>query len=134
MRFEARRARNDDERILPLINVVFLLLIFFMLAGRLAVSDPLAIEPPHSASQGEPLVRDVQILIAKDGRLALDGAVMSDAELGARLAERMSAEADATYSLKADGGVEADRVIAVMELMRGAGVENLTLFTVPQGG
>jgi len=31
MRFERLRPKNDEERILPLINIVFLLLIFFML-------------------------------------------------------------------------------------------------------
>ena len=39
---KSRPRPGEDERILPLINVVFLLLIFFMLAGRLAVSDPFA--------------------------------------------------------------------------------------------
>ena len=50
MRFEPPRPRNDEERILPLVNVVLLLLIFFMLAGRLAASDPFEIAPPRSAS------------------------------------------------------------------------------------
>ena len=50
MRFEPPRPRNEDERILPLINVVFLLLIFFMLAGRLSASDPFQVEPPRSSA------------------------------------------------------------------------------------
>ena len=35
---------------LPLINVVFLLLIFFLLAGRLAATDPFPVEAPHALS------------------------------------------------------------------------------------
>ena len=39
-RSQPRSGRSEDDRILPLINVVFLLLIFFMLAGKLSASDP----------------------------------------------------------------------------------------------
>src|SRR3546814_6397158 len=49
-----RRSRRFDseEAILTLINVVFLLLIFFMLAGRMTEPSPFAIAPPVSAEAG----------------------------------------------------------------------------------
>jgi biopolymer transport protein ExbD len=37
----------------------------------------------------------------------------------------------AAVRLKADGGVEAVRVVAIMELLRAAGIETLQLLTVP---
>ena len=52
MGFELSRPKTSEEGVLPLINVVFLLLIFFMLAGRLASVDPFRTEPPLSASEG----------------------------------------------------------------------------------
>jgi len=54
MHFPERRPDPTEERVLPLINVVFLLLIFFMLAGSLSVTEPFDIEPPASQSQGGP--------------------------------------------------------------------------------
>ena len=63
-----RPPRNDEERILPLINIVFLLLIFFMVAGRLAASDPFPIVPPHSSSEGMVDTRDLAVFVAADGR------------------------------------------------------------------
>jgi biopolymer transport protein ExbD len=66
MRFQPPRPKSDDERILPLINVVFLLLIFFMLAGKLASSDPFEIAPPRSDSAGGVESREILVLIGAD--------------------------------------------------------------------
>ncbi|ANK82599.1 MAG: biopolymer transporter ExbD [Rhizobiales bacterium NRL2] len=123
-----RRPRNDDDRIMPLINLVFLLLIFFMLAGRLTAADPFEIAPPESASGADPVAEEMLILVAADGRLALDGAMVSEAEL----AERLGRE-PRRVRLKADAEAEAVRVVQVMEVLRDAGVENLHLLTVPAG-
>ncbi|MCG8693196.1 MAG: biopolymer transporter ExbD, partial [Minwuiales bacterium] len=58
-RFTSRR--SDDDRILPLINVVFLLLIFFMLAGRLSAGDPFRVDPPASVSADPAEQRDLVV-------------------------------------------------------------------------
>ncbi|WP_349369053.1 biopolymer transporter ExbD [Salinarimonas sp.] len=134
MLFEPPRPRNDEERVLPLINVVFLLLIFFMLAGRLATSDPFEIAPPRSASEGPAETGDLLVLVGADGELALDGARVEEAALRAAVAERLAGDAEAQVRLKADGRAEATAVVAVMELLREAGVERLRLLTVPGGG
>lgn len=133
MRFESPRPRNDEERILPLINVVFLLLIFFMLAGRLAASDPFEIAPPRSASEGPAGARELLVLVGADGQLAVDGKVLDAAALKAAVAERLSGAADTRIRLKADGRAEATQVVVVMELLRHAGIERLKLLTVPEG-
>lgn len=130
MRFEPSRTPSDDERILPLINVVFLLLIFFMLAGHLAASDPFHIEPPESASQDEPGPAAVVVLIGADGRIALDGVEVNEAGLKSGLAAL--ADEGREVRVKADGTAPAIRVVAVMELMREAGVKTLRLLTIPR--
>ncbi|MGF1609917.1 MAG: ExbD/TolR family protein [Kiloniellales bacterium] len=131
MRFQPPRPKSHEERILPLVNVVFLLLIFFMLAGRLAASDPFRIEPPRSTSEGLVEPQETLVLVGADGRLALDGATIDEAALKAAVAERMSSETPPRVRLKADGQAEATRVVTVMELLREAGVERLKLLTVP---
>ncbi|TVS00541.1 MAG: biopolymer transporter ExbD [Rhodospirillales bacterium] len=127
-----RAKSNLDDRILPLINVVFLLLIFFMLAGRLAAPDPFDVVPPHSVSRGEAPPRHAMILIGADGRLALDGVVMAPPELQAAVADHMATDGTARVRLKADSRAEAVAVVAVMALLRDAGVEHLTLLTAPE--
>jgi biopolymer transport protein ExbD len=133
MRFAPPRPRRDEERILPLINVVFLLLIFFMVAGRFTLSDPWHIEPPRSASEGIAQARELVVMVGADGRLALDGVEMDDAGLEDALRARLADTDPSLVRLKADGRVEATRVVGVMELLRDAGASRLRLLTLPAG-
>ncbi|SMF19326.1 outer membrane transport energization protein ExbD [Tistlia consotensis] len=132
MRFDPPRPRSDDERILPLINVVFLLLIFFMLTGRLAAGDPFKVEPPRSATEGPAAAQEAVVLLGADGRLALDGLVMERPALAEAVAGRLRQEPDTPIRLKADGRAEATAVVEVMELLRDAGAAKLQLLTVPE--
>lgn len=126
-----RRKPNEDDRILPLINVVFLLLIFFMVTGRLTAADPFPIEPPRSASDGAPAEGHL-IAIGADGQLALDGAVMDEAALLEALGTILSRVANAEIRIKADGGGEAVELVALLARLRGIGAEEVTLMTVPE--
>lgn len=131
MRFEPPRPRNEEERVLPLINVVFLLLIFFMLAGRIAASDPFEVAPPRSASEGVVQRHDMLVLIDAEDRLALDGEIMTKAALQEAVADRIAGSR--RVRLKADGQAEAAGVVALMQTLRESGVERLKLLTVPEG-
>lgn len=133
MHLPRQRPRNEDDKILPLINVVFLLLIFFMLAGKLAATDPFRIDPPTSARAGQVVIEDLLVQVGADGRLALNGEEMAEAALAAAVSERVGEGTPGTVRLKADGTVEATRVVAIMELLRGAGIESLQLLTLPAG-
>jgi biopolymer transport protein ExbD len=148
MQFRRRVRRFDAEAgILPLINVVFLLLIFFMLAGQLTQAAPFSVTPPVSEQAGaagpqadEP--REAAILLAADGRLALNGQPIEAPDLKSAVAEQLAVRPDLPVSLKADGATEAAEVVAVMEVLRDAGVRRLQLFAqsgdsaglMPQGG
>lgn len=129
---QPRRPRNDDDRILPLINVVFLLMIFFMLAGRISALDPFQVEPPRSAGAGDDETQETVVLIGADGRLALDGKVMDETAFRTSVATWADANVNGSVRLKADGKTEATRVVSVMEMLREAGVEKLRLITLPE--
>ena len=132
-RLSRSRPRTSEDSVLPLINVVFLLLIFFMLTGKLAASDPFEVAPPESASEGPSGAREMIILVGVDGRLALDGSIVDEAALSEAVAEHLSEPALVRIQLKADASAEATRVVAVMELLRDVGVEQLQLLTLPEG-
>ena len=131
MQFDPPRSRNEDERILPLIDVVLLLLIFVMLTGRLAKIEPIAAEPPRSASTGMAGTSELAILIGASGELALDGQLIDRASLQDAVAKKLTGNAAQQVRLKADGGAESIQVIAIMDILREAGVERLKLLTTP---
>ena len=127
---KVRRGRREgEENIVPLINIVFLLLIFFMLTGQLVAPDPFDIDPPESGSESDSGERTVTVLVAADGRLALDGEQVDAATLSRGVAGMLETDPAVRLHLKADGAADAARVVEVMETLREAGIANLTLLT-----
>jgi len=128
MRLRRARPREEPENILPLINVVFLLLIFFMLLANVSSYIPFPVTPPD-ATAVEAARHEVMLAIAADGRIALDGAEIDAASVTARLRERLHGGAISAVWLNADRETDSDRVIDVMERMRKAGVAEVRLVT-----
>lgn len=127
------RARDGEDHILPLINVVFLMLIFFMVAGQLSASDPFPIMPPRSAVEQQPDAERILVQLGADGSIALDGEPVEVGGLGDAIAARLTEQPDMPLTLKADGGAEATKVVELMEELRAAGLQKLTLMTVAGG-
>lgn len=123
------RSGDDDAGILPLINVVFLLLVFFMAAGQLAPPDPFPVDPAQSAQAGSADAGRGEILMDANGRLALDGEIMTEADLLARLAAR--GEEQTPLRLRADGAVAAADLIALVQRIQAAAAREVTLVTAP---
>ena len=132
MHFEPSCPKSDEERVLPLINVVFLLLIFIMLAGRLSNPDPFRIDPPRSLSGAAAQQREMTVLIGAKGQLALDGKIMEQAQIRAAVAKGVSRDDNLRVLVMADGQVDAIRVIAVMEFLQEAGIKSLKVLTLPE--
>ena len=125
--------RDGEEGVIPLINIVFLLLIFFMLAGTLSASDLFEVAPPESASEEPAGESEMVVLLAADGRLALDGRHVAESDLRQQVAARLKASPGIHVRLKADGATTAERVIDIMEMLRAAGVAELTLLATARG-
>ena len=118
------------ESVLPMINVVFLLLIFFMLAGALSATDVFEIDPPESETADPARPSRALLLLDARGRLALDSMIIDDRSLTHLLAARRESEPDLEIHLKADAGVATERVVAVMQALLEAGIAEVTLKTL----
>ena len=129
-----RPRASDDDRVLPLINVVFLLLVVFMAAGRLAASDPFALSPPRSSGDGPPPALRNVLQIGAAGERALDGRVMAQDAALAEIARRLDADPALAVRVKADAAAPALEVVAAMEALRGLGLRELTLVTARAAG
>jgi len=119
---------------MPLVNVVFLLLIFFMLAGQLTVPEIFRIEPPFSESRTRGGADDAFILLSRDGELGVDGKRVTVDQLRDVVAEWLTADPATVVKLKADADTDSHRVIEVSELLREEGVSSLLLLTTLPGG
>ena len=74
MRIDMPRRRPRGETIIPMINVVFLLLVFFLLTAQIAPPEPFRLTPPDAADADLP-ARDRDVLyVSASGELAYDAA------------------------------------------------------------
>ena len=122
--------REEPDNILPLINVVFLLLIFFMMVGALHAIDAFDVQPPTSASEQGVEDGEMVVLIGEDGRLALGEKEVDDLDLQLGISDLLAERPSAVIRIKADGRVEAVRVIEVMEMLEAVGIQRVILLTL----
>ena len=98
LQLQPHRSTVSDNNLIPMINVVFLLLIFFMVAGIVRISDPLPLRPPESV--GDNLVFAQTVLyVAADGTLMLDDTSLSMASLKATLTKLKATPATTDITL-----------------------------------
>lgn len=117
----------SEDNMLPMINVVFLLLIFFMLAGQ--ASSDADIHPPSSVSN---LEHSTELVLGMDrqGQLKLNhqsGAVTLE-----QLPDWLADFPNAHIELRADAEADSNQVIAVIDQLQQAGVEKVLLRTTYQ--
>lgn len=124
-----RRPPDEDQRVLPLINVVFLLLIFFMVAGQLTKTDPVKILPPESFSEKDPGESQVHILMTADGDILINGENVAPTDLTPLLVNLIQNREKKTVHLKADGNTDATKVLALLEKIKAAGADTVKLLT-----
>lgn len=123
-------AREQQDRMLPLINIVFLLLIFFMIAGRLSTKAPFDVEPPNSQSEAQLEEQQVTIYVGAEGEIAMNGDVVDRETLLTRLT---SAPPDGVIRVMADNRVDTPRVVDVLQLLQRAQIPKVQLLTLRAG-
>ncbi len=134
MRFSRPKPTRDGEaNLIPLINIVFLLLIFFMLAGRLAPTELMALEPPRSDSLRSAQVTTLVVLVDQGGQIRLEGETLDKETLAERIALHL-ADGPQSVQIKADAGLDAMQLLDLLEQLRAAGAEELDLLTLARGG
>lgn len=129
MRLRQSERPFEGENILPLINVVFLLLIFFLLVGQMRPPEIIAVEPPESESEAKPRSEAVRLLIGADGTLALGDEPVSEAGLHDKVSALARKSPGMALRLKADRAIDAARAIDVMMILHQAGIDRVVLLT-----
>ncbi|HON37474.1 MAG: ExbD/TolR family protein [Desulfomonilia bacterium] len=123
MKFRRKRDKNISAiDITPLVDVVFLLLIFFMLS----LGSPLKLSEvsiPESKS-GDSMTREAITVALSDRGLFIDGAVS-----GEEMLELLPTDTDIV--ILADKNIPYFRVMAVLDTLRSSGHERISLATRP---
>jgi len=128
-----KRQAASDDNLIPLINIVFLLLIFFMVAGQIQRSDPHKIDPPDSISEQVLQQQNTaELLVTESGLLYLDGRLITTQNLSAQLRLGVTQASDPqsfTVQVKVDGDLDVAQLQTTLRSIKAAGLLRISLIT-----
>ncbi len=132
--------RNADPRadthvdFVPMVDVLFNLLIFFLLATSMAQAErEMHIALPQAAASGpiSAAVREIIINVDAEGRAIVAGRVIDDGALRDLVTSAAAVNPDQKVSVRGDRTTAYANIARVLDICKGAGVQQPYLETVP---
>ncbi|MCF6323228.1 MAG: biopolymer transporter ExbD [Gammaproteobacteria bacterium] len=129
MEFEGRARIHSHLDIAPLIDIVFLLLVFFMLTSTFLVPEAIELELPESTSATATEITPITVALNASDELTLNHKVIQLDKLREAIEPLIADNIDAAITLKSDARTKVQQLLKVMDEIRAAGGSNITLAT-----
>ena len=131
-----RKSKTGEVEInlTPLIDVVFLLLIFFMISTTFIQENRLQIQLPEASPQAQTPSAELEVVIDAQGNYFVNGnkLVNTDASTVADALQQLRPQPDSNKLLiSADAATEHQHVIKVMDVAGQLGFEQINIMTRP---
>jgi biopolymer transport protein ExbD len=133
MQFEGRRRAGQMPNLTPLIDIVFLLLVFFMLTSHFVQEQALNIDLPV-ADSGEAVSEDgqLEVVLSPEGLLLIDDHIVEAASLEAVLREHLEGREEKLVRVRGDRGAPLGKAVTVLDAARKAGADGVDIVTERQ--
>ncbi|WP_426417831.1 ExbD/TolR family protein [Aestuariirhabdus sp. LZHN29] len=134
MMFRRQKTEEVSVNLTPLIDVVFLLLIFFMVSTTFTKETHLSIDLPEAT--GKPAVehrQQVEIVIGKEGGYAINGKPLVNSDpktLQTALAKESKGDSSLPLVITSDGKTPYQAVVTAMDAAGQLGFVHLTITTM----
>lgn len=122
-----RRARVDMS---PLIDIVFLLLIFFAVTTTFLEPSAMDLELAESSTSEAATSTRIVVEVAASGEIRLQGEIVTTEQLEARIGQ-LSDEERERITMRADSSISLGLTVQVIDALRNGGAEGITLPMVP---
>jgi biopolymer transport protein ExbD len=132
--FKRQTRAAPDVNLTPLIDVVFLLLIFFMVTTTFTDEGKLTITLPKA--NGEPaqtLPKVLEVLVSSDGRFSVDGSMLTVSNvktLAAAVVDAANGDQSIPFVITADANASHQSVITVLDVAGRLGFEKISITTI----
>ena len=130
MEFEGRARIHSHLDSAPLIDIVFLLLVFFMLTSTFMVPEAIELELPESSSATATDTKPIVVALDALGQLALNGERIELEGLREAIEPLLKQDPDTAITLKSDASTEVQQLLRVMDEIRAAGGTDVALATL----
>ena len=135
MNFAPQRRQEERVDVTPLIDIIFQLVLFFMVSTTFVTSPGIEVDLPRSSS--DTILRerdDINLWVTSDGAVFLDDAPVDWPMLQGALGQAATTNPSTLIIIKADRDVDHGRVVAVMDLARSLGLNRLAIATEVNSG
>jgi biopolymer transport protein ExbD len=133
MRLPRRENRKARIEIIPMIDTIFFLLVFFMMA-TLSMShySGLPVNLPKAATGQQPPSESAAVTISSNGEVAIDEQNAPRDQIRAMIKARLADNPDLLVLINADERVEHGLVVEIMDQARQAGVAKMAIAVKPK--
>ncbi len=129
LEFDRRKKLRTQLNIAPLIDVVFLLLIFFMLSSQFIARPGIRVSLPRASTAEPHPGEDIIVSITEGGSLYLDGEEITLESLPAKLKAKVAESEEKTVIVRADEKINLGLAVKVMDIAREANAQGLVIST-----
>lgn len=136
MRFPRKPREPVDINLAPLIDVVFILLLFFVVTTTFTRETQLKVDLPEAVTGTPPEERynqPLEVLVGQDGRYAINGKTLASNSLNAVMTALLDAsggDKDMPVTLSADGQAPHQAVVTAMDAASKLGFVQLRITTI----
>lgn len=134
MRYRENKESVQDLNISPLIDMVFILLIFFMVSTTFVKDMKLELERPSASSSSAASTKAVRLYIDSSGRVYLDGTAIQTWVIQTRLRDLLKTKTQKSVLVVTDENVPSGRLVEVVDQARLAGASDVGVATEKEVG
>ena len=133
MRIQRRSIKKASIEIIPMIDTIFFLLVFFMISTlSMTQFKGMPVNLPKAASGQQAPAESAAITINKEHQIFLDKQPVEKTSLADRLGGLIAKNPELLVVINADDGVEHGHVVEVMDIARSANVAKMAIAVKPK--
>jgi|SRR5690554_803731 len=134
MRYRENKETIQDLNISPLIDMVFILLIFFMVSTTFVKDMKLELERPAASSSTTASTKAVRLYIDNSGQVYLDGTSIQPWVIQTRLRDLLKSKTQKSVLVVTDENVPSGKLVEVVDQARLAGASDVGVATEKEVG
>jgi biopolymer transport protein ExbD len=132
MRIPRKQPEKARIEIIPMIDVIFFLLVFFMISTlSMTINRGLPVNLPAAATSQKDVSENVNLTVMQDGSMFLNKQPITLQDIGQRVKAAMATDPQLTVVINADGQVLHSTVVDILDELRLAGVSGLAIAVKP---
>ncbi|GAB6163647.1 biopolymer transporter ExbD [Desulfothermus naphthae] len=123
----------EEMSLTPLVDMVFLLIIFFLLTTRFITEEGISVKLPQADSTTPQTQREITLYVSKEGRVFIGNRLLTLHQLYYELRSLIGSDRDKLVVIKADREAILNKVVKVMDVAKTAGAARLCIATRKEG-